>query len=782
MTALLSVPPQVDARVVAIRLAGAPLSGAYGRGLGARHGHIGFARAAHRAWEVAREALVAALYDTMPALAPSARRVALRAKRSAFNRRAVHDTDGLPAALADLASTYEHARREAERATHQADVATRRDERQVLDALLDDDRFMAAIDYAGPDLARAVRQYSQVPVSNRTEARYSKVETSLYEVATRFSSKANPFFLYGQVSMPPGSPYARAEAGRLALSLPHAHVLERHLLATADKNAVDPFIMASPCSVEDGETLRVSVMSGGGLMEVRTVPVSDGLLRMLECLSGAPRRESAAREALVAAGMASEAVRTALDTLVRARLLTRFLIRDPSRLVDDLEAGGLAPEHAARLRAVHGRTGALGDLPLRFDGDRLFGSAVMERASTSPQPPAYVTRYASPWIGAGHDEVHARIADDLGALARVLGALPSVPRTRAALRERLLADLHGKGRVRYLDVITELRTRPLSDLSGSAPPPTWASRYREVEGEISPSTLATWTQALPSPPPLSVTGAVDYESGTFYLTNLWAGGGRFLRRFLPGGWVPESATCGEPDGALVVSIYAPLQSNLNDAARSSRVGFAVTQRHRSLFEDWILPTDIEMSEQNGEVCLWRASTGQRLRFVHDGLVLSRELALEYRVLLTDYADAFLNPFERPIRPSDAVTCEPGARFGSVCVRRERWAVPRGALPPRLSDDSQSATTLAGWLHDTIGPDPTAYYYTTTGPRARTAKPRYLDLGSALSAASFLRRVRKLRAADLVLLSPARPDIGGLLRVDGHPTTSELMVDLTPSTR
>ncbi|PAP80279.1 hypothetical protein B1759_02445 [Rubrivirga sp. SAORIC476] len=765
-----------------MRLAGAPLSGAYGRGLGARREHLDSARDAHRAREVARDVLVAALYDAMPTLPPPERRVALRVKRSAFNGRAIHNTDGLPATLADLASAYEQARRDADRAADQADVATRRDERQALDALLHDDRFMAAVDYAGLDLARAVRQYGRVPVADRTETRYAKVETSLYEVATRFSSKANPFFLYGQVSMPPGSPYALAEAARLALSLPHAHVLERHLLATANGEAVDPFVMASPYSVEDGATLRVSVMSGGGLMEVRSVPVSEGLLRMLECLSGPPLRESAAKEALVDAGMAPEAVRSALDTLVRARILTRFLIRDPSRLVDDLEAGGLSAERAARLRAVHGRTGALGDLPLRFDGDRLFGSAVMERASASSQPPAYVTRYASPWIGAGHDEAHARIAADLGTLARVLGALPSVPRTRAALRERLLSDLHGKGRVRYLDVITELRTQPLPALSGSVPPPASAARYREAAGEISPATLAAWTQTLPPPSPLSVTGAVDYASGMFYLTNLWAGGGRFLRRFLPGGWVLEDTTCREPGGALTVSIYDPLQSNLNDAARSSRVGFAVTQRHRSLFEDWILPTDIEMSEQDGEVCLWRASTGQRLRFVHDGLVLSRELALEYRVLLTDYADAFVNPFERPVPLSDAVTYEPGARFGSVCVRRERWAVPRGALPPRLADDSRSATTLAGWLHETIGPDPTAYYYTTTGPRARTAKPRYLDLGSALSAASFLRRVRKLRPTDLVLLSPARPDIEGLLRVDGHPTTSELMVDLTPPAR
>lgn len=763
-----------------MRVAGAPIAGRYGWGLGGQSAARRRRAELDERVEAERAALVDRLYTAVPHLEGEARRAALTLKRAIFNGREVGaETAALPEDLAAAVLRFAALQRASTAEVRRLSRVGVARERAALAALLDDPLFARAIAYAGPSLAAAV-ETRRAPRPDR----FTKVETSLYDLATRFSTKATPFFLYGQVAFAPGSGYRAPGGATVELSLPHAHVLEHHALATADG---DPWVMAHDWVEADGE-IHVYTAARVGITGVRRLPASEAVGAALAAVRGGALRESALVAALAARGLPEEGAARLVDALARARVLQRYYLDDPATWVEDLAvAEAIGPDRAAALRAAQGEGLALDAVPERFDAAALFGADVARRAEASPQPAAYVTRFFEGWPGAPFRALHEAAVASLEALAPLLGAFPAVAPERRALRARVRRAVEAAGgRMPYPDLIVHLRQTAGDAAPDPSPPPALLGALRAAEGELRASEVAAWAARVPPPPPLCVNGPVDAAAGRLHVTNLWGGDGRYLRRYRAAAPPRPCEGPARPLGAdppLEVTVYEPLLSNLNDAAPSCEGGFAVTARHRARFDVWVTPSDVvAVATEGGGVRFEHGPSGRPIRFRHDGLVLTRELILEYRVVLQDVVDTYLNPFERPVptRGPDVVY-DPGCHFGAVGLRRPRWAVRRSALPALPRSAVGAAAALEAWAGAHLGAAD-AYYYRIGGGASDTHKPRYLDLSSALSAASFRRRVRKLAADDRVTFEAAAPGRGGLLRIGGQPWMSETMVELEPRPR
>jgi hypothetical protein len=744
--------------------------------------------AGRAAWRVELDELRAPLHDALHAAVPAAagraeRRRLLEWKRDVFNARPlstpVDRADGPPPSLAADLRRYAELVRRDEALFRDGAPAVAGEVRAGLAALLADTRFRLACRYSSPDLWEALEHGS-----GSGGADLLALGRGLYAYAARFTAKANPFHVFAQVVFPPASGIQPQAEHEVVLDASLILEMEREALThAADRDRIR--LAPRARTLEEGRyRFWVPTPKGFRLLSLPAGPALDAIdafFRRQARRTGNPTGTQAECEAFLCDRLGADAGDPAplLDALAAKGLVERYLVTDTAEFAADLR--GFTPE-------LDGRLDRLGPLHLAqvSTADLATAEEALSAAAGPDGAGYHVNSYARAETGV-HARAAAAVADDLRALKPFFLADHNFAANDAVARAFVLEWLSARGTrsapllallgdfIRELDTLIA-RHRPAGDAEARA----WRSAMAGEAGSLSPARLAELhPPGVAGDRSLCFNGPYDYVDGVFHLSNVWAGEGRFVSRYLLGR-PPTRRRPGDRDGSLHVELAVPPRTNLECVVRAHSTGCGFDARQSHAFRRWVDPSDVVVEAADGAVAYRHAPSGRPLRIHYRGFLLAEYLPAEYQLLLVGHADTFANPFELPDTPGVAeVRRFDALSFGRVCLRRERWAVPAAMLGPTSAaagDWLRAAAELRDRVREATSADEELWYYRTSNRAAGGYKPRFLDLRNPLGMAAFRRDLAALPEGAVVSLSPMRPAPEHLFRHDGTPYVTELMVE------
>jgi hypothetical protein len=779
-------------RLLAIRRAGAAFAGPFALRSSCFEALLGERAALLAERTRTRDDLLCALHLAVPRAADrDERRLLVRTKRDVFNLRrpsASSLAPGLAPGLAALLARYQLIleREAALFVDRRAEVLT--EQRRALSRLLDDECFRSACRYSSADLWEEVERYRS-SLGRENAAEYSTLERGLYAYAIRFASKANPLHLFAGIAFAPSSGMETPGGCEVVLDASVILELEREVRPhVVDGTRV--WLSLRPFRA-DGDRYRFWAASARGF-RVLSLPRGRWLGAMTDFFAhqqhttGRPVGTRAECEAYLQARLGAgrpEEVAAPLSALVENGIVSEYLVTDLGAFgralsgaepATDARVQRLQEVHLSRLD-VHALAEAEGRLAPDGEADR---------------PRYYVNRYARVETDV-HEAAAAALYDDLRVLKPFFCEENNFSPNSAVASAFLLERLGGGGAAPLLDLlgpfIRELDTliqRFHPDIARAGEVALRRSRSAALAAESGSLDRTQLARLLPQPLPparsLCFNGPFDYERGIFYLSNVWAGDGRFISRYLlHRRSAPADGRRTEP-GVIDVELAVPPDSNLNYVVRTYSTGCGFESRYSHQFDQWIDPAEIVVEAAGGEVVYRLATTGNRLRIHYHGFLLAQYLPAEYQILLVGHADTFHNPFRGP----DTLAEQGGIRrvealhHGAVCLRRERWVVPAPTLAGPLADADPLRRTarLRDLLHERLLVGVDDWYYRTSDVAGKGYKPQYLDLRNPLGVTSFRRAVAGLPDGGSVSLSPMQPVPAHLHHDEGVPYVTELMVE------
>jgi len=781
-------------QLIGVRRAGAPFWGAFNL-RSPTFEHLLDELATSRG-EIARlrTELVEALYRLVPEQKDrNARRALLRLKRDVHNGRLIADVVG--AALTVETRRALDAYRQAvgrERAllahgSHQVFA----EYRALIARLLADELFRGACHYSSPALMAVVERRQPVP---RDE--FADHERGLYAYATKFISKANPFYTFAATTFPP---HVGIEVDGQCEVIINGSVildLERRLVRLDGgigrrRLYLRPFTRA-------GESIAffVAARDGPRRIALRRTPMLCCVIdTFVDPVSGQYQTLSAneciermaTRFGSIDRGTAQEFLRR----LVSEGILVEYLVTDFDHFGGDL--AGICPTYDGAIRTlerVH-----LGRVPVS-ELAAVHGrvAAALDRvAASAPLSSSYhVNRYGHDDLGP-HDRLAREVCGSLEALKPWFCVADNFA-TRAQVIRAFVADslaASGREAIPYLELLTHFLREHRSIVERYSPRAhdsairAWQAALRTRTGVLTSADL----DAIPrldsagQPPSLCFNGPADYVTGRFYVTNVFAGGRRFTSRYMLHQRVRLRDGCATGDAALDVQLVPPFARNLNYVVRLFDAGCGFDGRHADRFPQWIDPSAVVVGYSNGRVIYRDMRCARELRFHHVGFQLAARLPAEYQLLLAHHTDFYVNPFSSldSAGVSYAVRHEPALWYNTVCLRRERWLVPNALLSDNVLNTSgilRATVALREWVHSELGCGDDLWYYQARCGRPTDHKPTFLDLRNPLSVHAFRRAVAQLPAEQgVVALSPMAPSPAHLYRDQGAPIVTELMIEV-----
>ena len=113
---------------------------------------------------------------------------------------------------------------------------------------------------------------------------------------------------------------------------------------------------------------------------------------------------------------------------------------------------------------------------------------------------------------------------------------------------------------------------------------------------------------------LCFNGSCDYVKGIYYLTNVFAGNGRYASRYLLHQRTKRYQHLPSDDEWLDVQLVAPFKDNRNYIVVMLPTGCGFETRYRHYFEDWINASNILVGARDGRVVYRDGASGRLLRF------------------------------------------------------------------------------------------------------------------------------------------------------------------------
>lgn len=772
--------PQGDVRerLLAVRLAGAPFGPPFDLRSSAFEAFLEARREIGRQAAILREELLEALFRQVPLEADrDRRRRLLEIRRRIFANRPLKDIAslGAPPEITEPLERYlALLRREEELAAEEKPVVLEQI-RQGLRTAWADPRFRLACRAASPDLTADVENKG-LPAAGEL----SSVERGLYSFLSRFTSKANPFHLFAEVAFAGTSQITADGDHEVVLEAADLLALERRLVALA----TDPErIHLAPRPFQTvAETLVFWVPTSPGFRLVSRPAGDPGVRQTLAFF--AHRRQLGGRpvgslaqwraflEGLLTEGERKNAEET-LTELVEQGAVVQYLIEDLDRFAAALE--GLDPLLDASLE--HRQSLHLARLSL----------AELEAAAQKPETGRhYVNRFRSldmtPFESAA-EELFA----DLRELKPFFAERHTFDRHDYVLRSYLLDYLahRRRDRVPYLEVLRHfLRTyrevipryQPEIHRAGAEQRrhEERASRLARLAGRLGPADLAALAPAASADgsPHLCFNGPFDFVGRTFYVSNAFAGGGRFVGRYLLHRKI--QAAVPETTGALHAELAVPQEPNLNYVVRRYPVGCGFDARQSNRYERWIDPAEVLVERQGNGIVYRDSLSGRRLHLHYSGFQLAHLLPTEYQLLLVGHADSYCNPFET----ASPEAHDTGLFYGGICLRRESWTRSREAWEELLAERDllRFAAALRDRVHGELQPDDFWYYHRNSS-RAGRGKPRFLDLQNPLSTVQFQRELSAAVDGTSITLSAMAPPPDHLYRRADGPVVTELMIEV-----
>lgn len=749
-----------------------------------------------RALAEARAPLLDALHAAVPAQSDrAARRDLLKVKRDVFNGRAPSALPpGTTPELSAAVDRYQRLHAREAGLFLEAREAVVDELRRGAEALLGSERFRLACGYASPDLREELEHGSAGDGDD-----FEALARGVYAYAARFVSKANPFHLFAEVLFPRETGIEPDGAHEIVVDVEAILALERDLIPEAgDPRKVRVHLRPYGCT-ERGYEFWVMGPEGLRLVVLRQSPLLLRVVSFFEARqrsTGRPTGTRAECEAYLREGLPPAArprAAEAVSLLVERGVVVEYLVEDFHRFAPSLL--GIRPARDGQIALLQ-----------RYHLARLEPSelphAHAELESCRIGPTAAPVRFFVNSYARSDTRPHEAAADelfeDLHDLKPCFGAEHNFSAHGHVIRSFLLDSLRerDRGAAPYLELLGRfLRNRdelvakyhPAVHLAPAARErrAAWRTALARETGILDRERLRELSADASSarvPESLCFNGPFDYVDRVFHVSNVFAGGGRFVSRYLLHRGTDSRRASGSGEECVVdVELAAPPSRNLNYVVRTCTVGCGFEARYAGEFERWIDPSEIQVEASEETVLYRHARSGLPLRFHYRGFLLAHFLPPEYQLLLADHADTFSNPFRGAALhpdPGAGVRHQPGLRHGAVCLRRERWSIRADLLRAVAGDrDLLRATALLReWIQDALETDADEWYYQLPETGAKGHKPRFLDLRNPLCVQGF-RRALAAHDGDVVSLTPMEPPPAHLFREDGVPYVTELMVEV-----
>lgn len=742
-----------------------------------------------------RESLLDALYRTIPSVSDAAERhMLLQIKRDIFQKRRCH-ADSLALRnnpILEMLGSYNCAwdARASILSGNREQIV--REIRAALDRLVQEPLFSVAVDYSCPWLLRRYRKAREEHVED-----FSEQDRSLHSYATKFFSKANPFYTFSAI-MPPEAGDSESSFSEIIINLSVVMSLERECLQAPSSFSRKRLYLCSYHEEEDALSFLVPDST-----QLRIVRLQrDAAAILLSYFQNVGNKATAEhflghlKEHLPQEGQA-EAL---LSRLVKSGIVVEYLVKDFRRFGRDL--AGIVPELDNKIELL--------------DRYHLYRTTSEQMATahselhrcklprTKAEPNLYyVNSYCSADLGPYLPSIE-KISEQLRCLAPLLTLKSNFSGNAGVLRRYLTERLEeepGKqlpllqATADFLRNFTENVSRHQAPVRSNAGDSTGADfpALAMLQGNISDSELRRLADRF-SPGNtkrggVCLNGPLDFERGMFYLTNIFAGNGRaFARYFLGHRSLPQSYLAKQNNKdveVLDVQIEAPVHQNRNFVAPMFTAGCGLEARYSHLFETWIDPSDVLIELSPEGIRYRHAKSGVRLAFHFFGVILADSLIAPYQLLLLEHADFYENPFEWQSLSFESgstgpVQHVPGLQYRSVCLRREQWLfsasevnriVARPEALPALAE-------LRDQVHALTGVRSEYWFYKIFKAGKRENKPRFLDLCSPLSVLTLRKTLRSIPPGSVLSFTEMRPGPqSGMFFDQGGPVSTEVMIEI-----
>lgn len=752
-----------------------------------------------------RQQLVDQLHAAVPQTEDRINRnLLLRLKRAVFNSRPIGSFDAM---LVDPALHKNLVRYSA--------LLTRRKElldstrysvfnelRSQLRRLTDNKEFRTAVDYSCPWLLGKYERAHEE--EDDDELSFSNTERAIHAYATKFFSKANPFYIFATIGFPSTSSDTSQPYCELIINTTLVLNIERLVLKSVSDSYqrrayLRPFIYHD-------NTFRFVIVKNRGL---RLISAKDNaLIRHVIAFFNDLNREHTIGDCLdfvLEALPVSEKndVMAYLEILTKQDVIIEYLVRDFNNFKDDLF--GCSAEYdelISTLQSLHLACVSRAEL---IEIHNKLSSLELDQ-TVATETLYYVNTYEGTEAGP-HESLRLAVQNDLRDLKPLFPVSNFFERSYV-IRSFLLDRLRSapKREIRYVELICEF-VRHFSETIEKYQASVyrkrdeqqaiikWLQRVSNCSGHLKPGEFVTLLRDRPealiaplaqntdSNLTLCFNGSCDYTQGTYYLTNVFPGKGRYASRYLLHQrtrryqYLPS-----DDDEWLDVQLIAPFKDNRSYPVVILPTGCGFETRYRHYFKDWIAAANIVVGERDGRVVYRDGASGRMLRFHYFGFVLADFLTADYQLLLAEHGDMYVNLFEQnPIMigaDKFLVNHLPPLYYGSVCLRREQWVFSKSVLNNVCSDDDILTYTakLREWLHDSIATEEDEMYFRSWSPQDGS-NPRFIDLRNPLSVQTFRRVLLTLPRESMVSFARMEPPVSHLYRQNGLPFLTELMIEV-----
>jgi hypothetical protein len=742
-----------------------------------------------------RESLLDALYRVIPSISDAAERhILLQIKRDIFQKRRLH-TDSFELRNKPILKMLESYNRAWDaRAGVLAGNGDRvvREIKAALDQLVQEPLFYVAVDYSCPWLLRRHRRAREEHVED-----FSEQDRSLHSYATKFFSKANPFYTFSAI-MPPEADASESSFSEIIINLSVVMSLERECLQSPSSFGRKRLYLCSYYEEENALSFLVPDSTQLRIVRLQRDAVAAILLSYFQNVGNKATAEhflGHLKEHLPQEGQ----IQALLSRLIKSGIVMEYLVKDFRRFGRDL--AGISPELDEKIELLD-RYHLCRTTPeqMATAHSELHGC---ELPRTKEEPNLYyVNSYCSADLGPYLPSIE-KVSKQLRCLAPLLTLKSNFNANAGVLRRYLTERLEAEPGKQLLllqatadflrnfnENVSRHQAPARSDAGDSAGADFPALAM--LEGNISDTELRRLADRF-SPGKTEKTGGVclngpfDFERGIFYLTNIFAGNGRaFARYFLGHSSLPQSYLAKQNNkDVLDVQIAAPVHQNRNFVAPMLMAGCGLEARYSHLFETWIDPSDVLIELSPEGIRYRHTKSGVRLAFHFFGVILADSLIAPYQLLLLDHADFYENPFEWQSFSLESgsagpVQHIPGLQYRSVCLRRDQWLFPASEVNRIVARSEALLATveLRDAVHALTGIRSEYWFYKIFKAGKRENKPRFMDLCSPLSVLTLRKMLRSLPPESVLSFTEMRPGPqSGMFFDQGGPVSTEVMIEI-----
>lgn len=740
-----------------------------------------------------RESLLDVLYRAIPSVSDAAERhILLQIKRDIFQKRRLR-TDSLALKNEPIVEMLEFYNRAWDAGA--STLSGKRDEivseiRTALDQLVHDPLFSVAVDYSCPWLLGRYRKAREGHTEDCSEQ-----DRSLHSYATKFFSKANPFYTFSAI-MPPQAGHSESSFSEIIINLSVVMSLERECLQAA--SSVDRKRLYL-CSYHEGENALSFVVPDSNQLRIVRLQRDAVAEILLSYFQNAGNKATARRflrhlkEHLRQEGQA-EAL---LARLIRSGIVVEYLVKDFRRFGIDL--AGIAPELDEKIELLDRYHLCRTSPEQMATAHSELHHCELPRTNAEPNL-YYVNSYCSADLGPYLPSIE-KVSKQLRCLAPLLTLKSNFSANAGVLRRYLTERLEAEpgkqlpllqATADFLRNFNENVSRhqvPARSNAGDGAGTDFPA-LGMLQGNISDSELHRlkdrFSPGKTAAGGVCLNGPFDFDRGIFYLTNIFAGNGRaFARYFLGHASLPRPYLAKQNNkDVLDVQIAAPVHQNRNFVAPMLRAGCSLEARYRHLFDTWIDPSHVLIELSPEGIRYRHAKSGVRLAFHFFGVILADSLIAPYQLLLLEHADFYENPFAWPAflecGSAGPVQHVPGLQYRSVCLRREQWFLPASEVNRIVArpDSLLGTAELRDQVHALTGVRSEYWFYKLFKTGKRDNKPRFLDLRSPLSVLTLRKTVRSVPAESVLSFTEMRPGPqSGMFFDEGGPVSTEVMIEI-----